>query len=378
MAAADEPGGLLSHFEGLEDPRDEKNRRHELLDILAISVCAMICGADGWSDIEDYGKAKEDWLRSFLKLPNGIPSHDTFSRVFARLNPKSFQERFLAWVNAVFSLAGKEIVALDGKSVRRSHQRKKSLGPLHLVSAWACNARLVLGQVKTADKSNEITAIPTLLDMLNIQDAIVTIDAMGCQKDIAEKIIDGGGDYVLALKGNQEGLKEEAEKTFREVDGQSFDDVRQTRHVTQGQEHGRHEIREYWAVEDFFLSPRRTAWKNLRCYVRVKATRTENGQTTEDIRYYITSLPCRAKGIAEAIRAHWGIENRLHWVLDIGFREDESRVRIGHAAENLAILRRIALNLLKQERTCKRGIPGKRLNAGWKNDYLLKVLAAQG
>ena len=369
-----QPRDFSAYFATLDDPRQEINQRHKLIDIVVLAVCAAICGADKWTDVESFAKAKEEWYRQFLDLPSGIPSHDTFGRVFAHLDPEAFQEGLLNWLGAVFDLDIAQQIAIDGKTARRSGDQVLGKKALHMVSAWALDNQVVLGQVKTDDKSNEITAIPALLAMLDIEDCVISIDAMGCQKDIAEQIIDGGGDYVLGLKGNQGGLLKEAEALFDEAYGKPHDDVREATYRTTERGHGREEVREYQIMEDLFCSERRRSWKGLRCFGRVISTRTVKGKTSTEIRYYATSLRCHAKAFGKAVRSHWGIENSLHWSLDMAFREDESRVRKDHGATNMSILYRFALSLLKNERTHKRGIQGKRLLAGWDNAYLLKVL----
>ena len=368
-----------AHFADLPDPRIERCKRHELLDIVAVALCAVICGADTWVDVAEFGRSKEAWLRTFLALPNGIPSHDTFGRVFAALDPAAFEAAFLAWVQALAAVTAGQVVAIDGKTLRRSHDRANGTGPLHLVSAWANSNRLVLGQVAVDEKSNEITAIPLLLDALAIAGCVVTIDAMGCQKEIATKVVARKADYVLALKDNHRTLHELVVLHFTHARETGFAGLAHTHHQTVEKNHGRLEIRRCWAIDDpavlAWLDPDR-AWTGLHSVVMVEAERRLNGVVTRDTRYYLSSLPGEARAIGAAVRGHWGVENRLPWVLDLAFREDESRVRVGHAAENLAVLRHLALNLLRQERTAKLGVKAKRLKAAWDQASLLKVLAA--
>jgi predicted transposase YbfD/YdcC len=366
-----------AHFAALPDPRSGPATRHELLDIVTIALCAVLCGADSWVDVALFGRSKEAWLRTFLALPHGVPSHDTFGRVFAALDPAAFERCFLGWVRAQAAAAG-EVVAVDGKTLRRSHDRANGQGPLHLVSAWACEQGLVLGQLAVADKSNEIVAIPALLDALALGGAVVTIDAMGCQTAIAARIVEQGADYVLALKDNQPTLRELVAHHFAVVAAEGAAGLSQVAHRTVGKDHGRVEGRWCWATDDpavlDWLDPDRT-WPGLRSVAAVAGERRSGGEAAVEVRYYLSSLPGDAEAIAAAVRAHWGIENRLHWVLDVAFREDESRVRAGHAAENFAVLRRIALALLRDERTVKAGLKAKRLKAGWDHAYLLRVLA---
>ena len=369
------PGSLLEHFADLTDPRVERTKLHQLLDVLAIAMCATICGAEGWEDFAEFGKAKQEWFETFLELPNGIPSPDTFRRVLSRLDPHEFEACFMRWVQAVNKIASGQIVALDGKQLRGSRDAAHDLGAIHMVSAWACENRLVLGQVKVDDKSNEITALPELLRALALADCIVTIDAMGCQRAIAEQIIDGEADYVLALKGNQGTLHEDVAHYFEWAERKGFKEIAYTFSETLEKDHGRIEERRCWATGDVEWLEQKAAWRGLQSIVMVEAEREVIGkERTLERRYFISSLPAEAKPLLEAVRGHWGIENSLHWCLDVAMREDASRIRRDHAPENVAILRHIALNLLKQEKSCKLGIKRKQLKAGWDHDYLLKVL----
>jgi predicted transposase YbfD/YdcC len=376
------PGStLIDHFASLTDPRSDHTKRHHLLDLLTIALCAVISGADEWVAMAEYGNAKREWFDTFLDLPNGIPSHDTFGRVFAALDPDQFERCFLAWVQSTVALTAGAVVAVDGKTVRRSHDRGAGKTAIHMVSAWASANRLVLGQRAVDEKSNEITAIPALLDVLLLKGCIVTIDAMGCQTEIAAQIVDKGADYVLALKENQEGIYHETIHLFTEAHATGGIDYTLDAAETIDGGHGRVEVRRYWTISDpetlAYLDPD-GRWSGLRAIGMVTAERREKGKgaagkVTRETRYYLTSL-VDAGEFGRAVRSHWGIENGLHWVLDIAFREDESRARVGASAANLVVLRHIAVNLLKQERSTKVGIKNKRLKAAWDERYLLKVL----
>ena len=374
------PGASLrAHFADLPDPRVERSKRHQLLDVVTIAVCAVLCGADTWVAVEAWGKAKLPWLRTWLDLPHGVPSHDTLGRVFAALDPAAFEGCFLGWARDLAAATGGRVVAIDGKTLRRSHDRPAGKEALHLVSAWAGANRLVLGQVAVPDKSSEVEAIPALLDLLEVDGAVVTIDAIGCQTAIARRIRARGADYVLAVKGNQPTLHELAAHHFAVVADGDAAGLAPARHAAVGKGHGRLEVRRCWASDDpevlGWLDPAR-AWPALGSVACVEGERRVGGAVTRERRYYLSSLPADPARIAAAVRGHRGIENRLHWVLDVALREDECRVRAGHAAENFAVLRRIALNLLRQDRTAKAGIKAKRLRCGWDDAYLLQVLLA--
>lgn len=370
---------LASRFGDLEDPRRAQGQRHRLVDVVVMAICAVICGAEGWVDVAEFGQSKKEWFKTFLELPGGIPSHDTFRRVFGLIDPEAFQERFRSWVQAVNVLSAGQVVAVDGKTSRRTHDRRSGKGALHLVSAWATDNRVALGQLAVDTKSNEITAIPELLNLLLLQGCIVTIDAMGCQHEIARTIREGGADYVLAVKDNQPTLHQEIRWLFSRVDHPEFPKMLHEEWRTVEKDHGRIEIRRCRTITAPHrlqsLDPNGT-WLDLRSVVEVQSTRKISGRSESDTRYFIASLDGNAKACAHAVREHWGVENRLHWVLDVAFREDDSRIRSGHSSENMAVLRHIALNLLTCEKSLKRGVKGKRLKAGWDNDYLVKVLTA--
>lgn len=446
----------MVHFTTIEDPREDTHRcLHNFYDILVITILGTICNADGWVDICDFAESKIDWLKTFLELPNGIPSHDTFGRVFSMLDAETFEMCFLEWIASLSIDVKNEIISIDGKSLRGSHNNAKGHKMLHVVSAWASEQRMVLGQVKTEEKSNEITAIPELLDMIDVKGSIVTIDAMGCQQEIAKKIVDKGADYVLALKENQPSLYHNVESIFALGEQTKYKNMIHKQQIEKTKGHGRIETRRYTLIVPREQELFGLRWPHLRGLGMVEATRKINGKVEHSKRYFLTSvtdgyelflmsaLPkgkmpeigkiyveqsgnqlryilqalngekidsilninietlnqttlneARLRILAQtaqmghtlrdqdmkkfrqAARKHWNVENNLHWSLDVSFNEDLSRVRIGHAAENLAVIRRIALNLLKQEKTSKVGIKARRKRAGWDNQYLLKVLMA--
>ena len=367
--AARKLGSILTHFRALDDPRLARSRRHDLLNIVAIAICAVICGADSWVDVERYRAAKRDWLKGFLTLANGIPSHGTFGRVFAALAPDQFRACFAAWVAEVADAVGVKHVAIDGKTVRGSRAGGRTA--LHLVSARAAEARLTLGQEAVDEKSNAITAIPRLLAVLDLTGALVTIDAMGCQREIAGKIVERSGDYMLAVKGNQPTLYAEVgrlDEAARATEYAGADG-----HCTEGHAHGRDELRACWVLTDLVELGERPKWPGLRSVAVVVRDRTVAGKNSCETHYYISSRVMTAKEFLGVIRAHWGIENSLHWVLDVSFGEDRSRVRTDHGPENFALIRRMAVSILQADES-KGSIRGKRLTAGWNNEFLEGVL----
>ena len=369
------PRGLLRYFAELPDPRMNRTKLHLLGDILTITICAVICGAEGWVQVAQFGRCKRKWFETFLALPNGIASHDTFGRVFAKLDPMAFEACFLKWIADLATASQGRLIAIDGKTLRRSLDAANGKAAIHMVSAWCAANHLVLGQVATDAKSNEITAIPELLKLLDLQGSVVTIDAIGCQKKIAAQIVDQGGDYVLQLKGNQGGLHDETALLFDQCLRDDCLGIPYTSAATTNGGHGQVEQRRIWVTPETGWFAERGKWKNLRSLARVDARRTVNGKTSVEYRYYISSLTAEDPArMLSLIRGHWGIENSLHWSLDIAFREDDCRIRRGHAAENFSRLNRIALNLLKSETQQKVGIKTKRLVAGWDHDYLLRVL----
>ncbi len=371
------PVSLQHHFANLTDPRSDHTKHHPLLDLIGLTLCAVIAGADTWTDIARYGRAKIDWLATFLDLPHGIPSHDTLGRVFAALDPAAFRDCFLAWMHAVVGASRGKLVALDGKTLRHSFDTANGKSALHLVSAWACDNHLLLGQRAVDDKSNEITAFPELLKLLDLHGALVTIDAMGCQKTLTEKITARGGDYVLALKDNQPTLHEDVHQLFLAGLADDFAGLPHQERRTQGRGHGRTEARHYHLVRvPEALAQKHAEFVGLKTVGMVFSERqVGNAETTAETRYYISSLDLDVQAFADAVRGHWSIENNLHWVLDMTFQEDASRVRKDHGAENLGLFRRIALSLLERAEEGKRtSLAGKRKLAGWNDQFLQKVL----
>lgn len=376
------PTSLSTHFGSLPDPRVERTKAHLLIDILTIGLCAVLCGGAGWTDMATFGQAREPWLRTFLALPHGIPSHDTFGRVFAALDPDAFGAAFAAWARAVAPPTADAVVAIDGKTLRRSHDRAKGKAALHLVSAWADASGLVLGQVAVDDKSNEITAIPALRQLLDVRGCTVTIDALGCQTAIARQIVAQGGDYVLALKDNHPTLHDDVRASFAAARATGFADLAPAHHSavkTVEKDHGRLELRRAWVISDPALLAyldEAGRWAGLRGIGLVEAARRIGGQRSVEVRHFLLSQPLDAATFAGVVRRHWGIENRLHWVLDVTCNEDASRVRAGHAAQNLAALRHPALNLLRRDTPRKGSIATKRFRAALDQDYLAALLAA--
>ena len=363
---------LVDYFSLLPDPRrmDHNKFRHELIDIIVIAIVATICGADSWIEIVEFGEAKEDWFKQFLKLPNGIPSHDTFGRVFSILNPDVFEKCFREWTNTVKKEMDREVIALDGKSVRRSHGKNDK--PLHIVNVFATTNGIVLGQKVVDSKTNEITVIPELLDSLFLKGCIVTTDAMGTEGWIAQKIIENKGHYVLALKGNQGHLHDDVGKIFEILRPAGTLSKEQYCKTTE-HSHGRDEIRQCFVTDRLDQIRELDKWTGLQTIVKIESTRTLNGVASTESRYYISSLDSNAEKILSTIRSHWKVES-LHWSLDISFHEDQSRVRIGHAGKNLACIRKLAFNLLQKDKQAKSGIKARRLKAGWDEDYLIRLL----
>ena len=365
---------LFAHFITITDPRIDRSKAHRLIDIIAIAICAVIAGAEGWVDIADFGEAKEEWFRSFLALPNGIPSHDTFGRVFSLLDPRQFQTSFAAWMQSVVRLTNGQVIAIDGKTHRRTGGA--SLRPLHLVSAFATANGVALGQVTTDKKSNEITAIPELLKLLDVSGCLITTDAMGCQADIAADIVARGGNYLLALKGNQGLLYRDAKALFADANTADMRIV----NTSESSGHNRVEKRICEVLSGTNITTRlRTNgnWPSLASVVKVTAERTDKttGAMSTQTRYYISSLKHpTAEAMQYSVRAHWGIENNLHWTIDMAFREDDSRIRTDHAPANMAVLRHIALNLIRGDTTRKVGIKASAKKAGWDMRYLERLL----
>ena len=366
---------FIEHFSELEDSRIERKKLHALSDILVLVVCAMISGAEGWEDIAAFGHSKLEWLKRFVPLKNGVPSHDCIAYVISRLAPKSFSECFMRWAEEVREKTHGEIIAVDGKTARGSQNRKHGKNPLHMVSAWATANRLVLGQEATEEKSNEIAAIPKLLELLELHGCIVTIDAMGCQREIAEQIVNQGADYVLGLKGNQSSLHEAVEDYFSTAQAAGFEQVKHTCLEEIDKEHGRLETRRYWITEDLCTLPKTELWKGLRSIGMVEREVEEGEKRSIERRYFINSIAADAKQFAHAVRAHWGIENCLHWRMDVVLQEDASRIRKGNAAAIMTTIRHLCLNLFQKE-SSKLSIKRKRLKAAWDDDFRYNVLSA--
>ena len=367
---------IQSHFKTVNDPRrNTKNKLHNFADILVIAICASVCGANNWTAVAAFARAKESWFSTFLELPNGIPSHDVFNDIFAKIAPDEFEKSFISWTATISKLIPGDVVSVDGKTLRRSYDKKNNKKSIHMVSAWSTSNALVLGQLKIDDRSNEITAIPELLDILSIESSLVTIDAMGCQKKIAEKILSKGADYLLAVKENQPNLYHAITDLFFNSDDDTFEASFSEYAEDSNKGHGRTEHRRCWVCSDIqALKLNVGAWLGLCAIVIIESERTLNNKTSLEQRIYISSKKQSAQLFLKAIREHWHIENKLHWILDVAFREDDSRLCKGFGAENFSILRRIALNLLKKEKTDKTGIETKRLRAGWDEGYLKTVL----
>jgi predicted transposase YbfD/YdcC len=368
---------IAEHFNDIEDIRIERGKKHKLIDIITISICAVVCGADGWIDIEMYGIARKKWLDKFLELPNGIPSHDTFARVFSQINPDEFNKSFLSWIKGISKITAGEIIAFDGKQSRNSGDEKNGQGVINTVSAWATINRLVLGQKKVEGKSNEITALPELIKILDLAGCIVTIDAMGCQREIVKKIVEKDADYVIAVKKNQPSLYEQIEQLFKQAIETEGKDLNMSAFSSKEMNRGREEIRNYLMLTDVTeqIDPLKK-WEKLTSIGMVESVRVVNGKTSVETRYFISSLWNDAKKLAEAIRSHWSIENSLHWVLDVTFKEDNSRIRKDNAPANFAVLRHIAVNIIGQNKSRKLSVRSKRFLASLDEEYSNELLEA--
>jgi predicted transposase YbfD/YdcC len=364
---------FLNHFSQIEDPRINRKKLYPLTEVFLITLCGTICGAESWRDLEMFGIQKLDFLRQFLPFDNGVPSHDTFGRIFSLIDPKKFGDCFIDWVKAIQEEIP-ALISIDGKTIRRSYDKTTNKAAIHLVSAFASEARLALGQVKINDKSNEITAIPVLLNLLAIKGAIVTIDAMGCQRSIAADITNKGADYVLALKGNQGQLLEQVKDYFVLEKQNNFKDVQCDYFEETDKGHGRIEIRRCWATEDINWIENKQGWQSLKSIALIESTRIVNSKTTTERRYFISSLPAKAQLIARSVRSHWAIENSLHWILDVTLNEDGSRIRARNAPENIAIIRKAGLNMLQLAKTKDVSIRGLRKAAGWSDEILKHIL----
>ena len=367
---------ISEHFSEIKDPRIERKKLHKLIDIITITLCAVIAGAKSWLDIESFGQCKYRWFKSFLELPNKIPSHDTFNRVFSRINPKELEKCFSNWVKSISNLLPKEQIAIDGKTLRHSYDKNIKQKAIVMVTAFARKSGLVLAQEKVNKKSNEITAIPKILKVLKLSGAIVSLDAIGCQKKLVNQIIEQKADYLISLKNNQPGLYERASQLFERVLSQDKIDLELTHHTVSKSSHGRTEARHYNVLNNVSdIVDKEQKWAGLNSIVHVEYLRkSKKGKINTENRYYITSLSKNAEELAEYIRGHWSIENQLHWILDVTFGEDDSRIRKDNAPENLAVIRHIALNLLKLDTSSSISIKGKRNKAGWDEDYLLQLV----
>lgn len=366
---------LIEHFSKLEDPRVDRNKKHELLDVVVLCVCAVVSGAEGWSDIEEFGRTKLPWLRRYVPLANGIPVDDTIARIISALSVKGFQDCFTSWMEDVVKRSGGEIIAVDGKTQRRSHDRKRGVKALHMVSAWACGNGVVLGQVKTEGKSNEVTAVPELLARLELTGCIVTLDAMGCQRAIAKQVREGGGEYVLAVKGNQGRLHRGIRGYFEAARERDYECGEIQDEHTAEDGHGRMEHRSCYLSTDPGVLCGAENWSGLKAVGMVETERWRDGRASREQRYYITSLE-DVESFRQAVRSHWRIENELHWRLDVTFREDASRIRRGNAPHNLGVIRHVAVNLLKREAT-KVSMRKKRIRAALNDDFRDNVLMGQ-
>ena len=366
---------IVEHFSDIKDIRIERRKKHKLIDIITISICAVVCGADGWEDIEMYGIARKKWLEKFLELPNGIPSHDTFARVFSQINPEEFNKSFLSWVKGISKTTAGEIIAFDGKQSRNSGDEKNGRGAINTVSAWAASNRLVLGQTKVEGKSNEITALPKLIDVLDLAGCIVTIDAIGCQREVVKRIVKKEADYVIAVKKNQPNLYKQVEQLFKQAIKTNGDSLNISDFSSKETNRGREETRNYLMISGIGASiDELQKWKNLNSIGMVESVREVGSKTTVEIRYFISSLGDNIKKLVEAIRGHWSIENSLHWVLDVTFQEDKSRIRKDNAPANFAVLRHIAVNLLGQNKSRKLSVRKKRFLASLDEEYSQELL----
>mgnify|MGYP000146662145 CR=1 FL=1 len=368
---------IAEHFNDIKDIRIERGKKHQLIDIITISICAVVCGADGWEEIELYGITKKKWLEEFLELPNGIPSHDTFARVFSQINPEEFNKSFLSWVRGICKITAGAIIAFDGKQSRNSGDEENGRGVINTVSAWAVSNRLVLGQTKVEGKSNEITALPELINVLDLAGCIVTIDAMGCQREIVKRIIQKEADYVIAVKQNQPSLYNKVEQLFKQAIKTRGEGIKMSSLNTKEINRGREETRNYLMISDIATSiDPLQKWQKLTSIGMVESVRVVNGKTSVETRYFITSLEDKVEKLAEAIRGHWSIENSLHWVLDVTFQEDKSRIRRDNAPANFAVLRHIAVNIIGQNKSRKLSVRKKRFLASLDDEYSRELLEA--